>query len=572
MKRDVSGLSSPLLSAPAVAAVLIGFCVPMAVLLVYSFWPTRNAEIVVGTWTLENYGTVFGDPTYWRTLISSFVFVTFAALLSLVVALPFSYFVALRARPERRAYWVLAAVLPFSASYLIRIYAWLGLFGDRGLINDTLLRLHVIRDPLGVFSYGQPAIVITFVYLLLPLAFLTTYVAIERMDPALLEAASDLGALPWETLARVTLPIARTGLLAAFAFCFLTVIGDYVTPTLIGGSQGALYSALLVTKFDFSQQWGLGSALAFTLLAGVLLFVAALRLAVGGVPSAGEFTRRYAHRRSPVLTAYAVAILAVAYLPMALVVLFAFNRSEFVGLPISGLTLDWFATAFDDSALIDALQTSLVVVAWALAISLTLGTLAAVQLARARGRWRQFSLGVLAIPLGLPSIMVGLSIIIALHAVGVPRGLWTIIAAHALLILPVVTFIVLVRLEGLDPNMELAAMDLGANRWQTFLRVTAPQAMAGVIASALLGFTMSMDEFIVTFLVTGHDATLPLFIYGAVHYAVTPEINALSTLMLASSFVLCGVAGLLLRSWGRGRPGGLSAATDAVGAPGVVGT
>ena len=127
------------------------------------FWPTRNAEIVVGTWTLENYGTVFGDPTYWRTLISSFIFVTFATLLSLVIALPFSYFVALRARPERRAYWVLAAVLPFSASYLIRIYAWLGLFGDRGLINDTLLRLHVIRDPLGVFSYGQPAVVITFV-------------------------------------------------------------------------------------------------------------------------------------------------------------------------------------------------------------------------------------------------------------------------------------------------------------------------------------------------------------------------------------------------------------------------
>jgi ABC-type spermidine/putrescine transport system permease subunit II len=117
-----------------------------------------------------------------------------------------------------------------------------------------------------------------------------------------------------------------------------------------------------------------------------------------------------------------------------------------------------------------------------------------------------------------------------------------------------VTFIVLVRLEGLDPDFELAAMDLGANRWQTFLRVTVPPALAGVVASALIGFTLSMDEFIVTFLVTGHDATLPLFIYSSLHYAITPELNALSSLMLASSFVLCGVAGLLIRGWHRSLP------------------
>jgi ABC-type spermidine/putrescine transport system permease subunit II len=154
--------------------------------------------------------------------------------------------------------------------------------------------------------------------------------------------------------------------------------------------------------------------------------------------------------------------------------------------------------------------------------------------------------------------MLGLALIIAVRFAHLERGLWTVIGAHALLILPVVTFIVLVRLEGVDRNLELAATDLGANRVQTFLRIVVPQAMPAVVAATLIGFALSMDEFIVTFLVTGHDATLPLFIYSSLHYQSTPELNALSALMLGGSFLLCGLAAALLRRSrrGRGREGG----------------
>jgi spermidine/putrescine transport system permease protein len=549
-RSSAVGLSHPLLSIPAVAYVIIACCLPLGILLIYSFWPTRNAEVVAGEWTLGNYTTFFTDSIYWQTLLRSFLFAAIAAAFSIAITLPFSYFVALHVRPQRRLFWILIAILPFTVSYIIRIYAWENFFGDHGILNASLLAWHLIKAPLSIFDYGKPAIVMTFVYLLFPLSFLTTYVAMERIDPALLESASDLGARPWQATARVVLPIARTGLLAGFAFCFISILGDYVTPMLIGGSQGALYSNFVVTKFDFSGQWGFGSALAFILLASMLCLLVAGRRAIGATRSAGQFSRRYMHRKSPFLVIYSVVFMVILYAPIALLILFAFNSSDLIGFPIKGLTLQWFASAFDDPPLLEALQTSLTVVIWAVPLSLAFGTLSAVQLARTAGRWRSFSIGVLALPFSLPPLMMGIGIIIALQAIGITRGLWTIIAGHVLLILPIVVFITLVRLEGMDPNIELAAQDLGAKPWKALLRVTIPQVFPAILASALIGFAMSMDEVILTFLVTGHDVTLPLYIYGSLRYGVTPELNALSSMMLSLSFALSGVAVLTLRGWG----------------------
>jgi spermidine/putrescine transport system permease protein len=534
---------------PALLVVIVGFCVPLGILLAYSFWPTRDTVIEVGRWTLENYGQFFTDPTYWQTLLRSFLFVGVAAAATVVISFPFAYFVALRVSPRRRKWWIIAAVLPFSTSYLIRIFAWLNLFGDAGILNKTLLRLHLIGVPLGVLEYGRPAVVITFVYLLFPLSFLIVYVAVERIDPAVLEAAADLGAPPWRILGHVVMPIARTGLLTGFAFCFVSMMGDYVTPSLMGGTRATLFATFVVSKFGFSAQWGFGSALAFILLASMLVVLVIARRAVGTSASTGQFTRHQVRRRSISLRIYSLFFMVVLYLPIGLVVLFAFNSSDLIGLPISGLTLHWFTVVFQDPALLDAWHTSLAVVAVALPLSLVLGTAAAVQLARGGGRWRSLRIGVLALPIFLPPVMLGLGVIISLNALGITRGLWTIIFCHALLILPVVIFMVLARLEGLDPNLDAAAMDLGARPWRVLLLISVPQAFPAILAAALIGFAMSLDEFIVTYLVTGHDITLPLFIYSSLHYDPTPELNALSTLMLAGSFLLCGVAALLQRTW-----------------------
>jgi spermidine/putrescine transport system permease protein len=221
-----------------------------------------------------------------------------------------------------------------------------------------------------------------------------------------------------------------------------------------------------------------------------------------------------------------VLSLVVIYAPIALMVLFAFNASERVGLPFEGWSLKWFGVAATDSLLGDALSTSVTVMAWAVGLSLVLGTAAGLHLARSRGRWRALAIGVLALPLCLPPVT---------------RGLWTVIVGHSLLITPIVVFIVMVRLEGLDPGLERVAMDLGARPWQAFLYVTLPQVFPAICAAAFIGAAISLDEFIMTFLVTGQSVTLPLFIYSGLRYQQTPELNALSTLMLATCLLLCAL-------------------------------
>ncbi len=544
------GVAHPGLALPAVFYIIIGFFVPVGVLAVYSFWPTTTeGNVLTGRWTLSNYLLFVDYSIYWKTLLQSFLITGISALLSVAISMPFAFFVAVRVPPQRRALWITAAILPFSVSYMIRIFAWTSLFGPSGILNSAITALGITSSPLGIFNYGPPVLVVSFVYLLFPLSFLASYVAVERVDPAIAIAAADLGARPWQGFMRIVLPIARTGIFASFALCLITMMGDYVTPAFVGGSANNLFINFVVTKFGFSAQWGLGSAFALILLASLLAFLLVVRKAIGGVRSVGQYSRSFVPHSAKFLRAYSIAFLAFLYVPIVILMLFAFNSNEFVGFPITGLTLHWFATVAEDPLLLSALRTSLAVVAWVLPLSLVLAVLAAVPLARVAGRWRSFSVGILAVPLCLPSAMLGLGTIVSLHAIGIGRGVWTIVAVHVLLVLPTATFMILVRLEGVDPNFELAAMDLGARPWQVLVRVVVPQALPAILAAALIGLTISIDEFIVTYLVTGNSVTLPLYIYSSLRYNTTPELNALSCLMLLISFVLFGMAALVLRSW-----------------------
>src|SRR5262245_58535002 len=544
------GLENPLLPLPAVLAVAVGFFAPLAVLIVYSFWPTEDGRIV-HHWTTANYARFFTEAAYQRMLLRSFWLVALASALTVVLSFPFAYFVAAKVRPSRRLAWILVAIIPFWTSYLIRVLAWLNMFGDEGLINKALAGIGLSESPIEFFGFGRPAIVITFVYLLFPLSFLATYIAIERINPAMLDAAADLGARPWQRLVTITLPTARSGIVAGFVFAFIAMMGDYATPQLIGGTSGTLYANLITNQFGYSLQWGFGATLAVLFLLTILLLVVVLRFIVGGVEAAGEYTGGFTRRPAPFLFAYSLAYLIFLYMPPALLVLLAFNDSEETGLPFVGFTTRWFFEVFDNPVLLSAFWTSLQIAVAASLVSAVLGTLAAVQIARVKGRLRSFNLGIISVPLFLPPLVLGLAIIVGLNALGIQRGLWTIIAGHTILTLPVVTLLVLVRLEGLDRNQEVAAMDLGARPWWAFLTVSVPQALPGILAGVMIAFAISMDEFILTFLVTGSQQTLPLYIFSSLRIRVTPALNAISALMLGASFALLTIGALIAIGWER---------------------
>ena len=551
-------LQSPLLSLPAVAVILVGVVLPIGVLVVYSLWPTVDQQ-VVHEWTLDNYARFFTDDNYWMSLVRSFLFVGLAAALTVGLTFPFAYYVATKVRPPRRLLWVLLAVLPFFTSYLIRVFVWLNLLGDSGILNQLLIDAGLTESPLAILGSNKSGIVITFIYMLFPLAFLTSYIAIERMNPAILEAAADLGARPWRRWVRITLPIARTGLIAGFVFSFITMLGDYVTPQLIGGTEGYLYSNLITNQFGASVQWGFGSALAMILMFAVFAMLVLMRVLGGGSQSVGAYTRAYTPARAPVLAGYSGLFMFFLYAPIGLLVALSFNSSPTIGFPFTGFTTKWFAQVFADDLLVSGLKTSLQVAAVSVGVSVVIGTIAAVQLARSKGRWRALSIGAIALPLFLPPMLLALAIIIGLNAMGVDRGLWIIIVGHIVLTLPIVTLMVLIRLEGLDPNLELAALDLGATPFRALVRISIPQALPGIVAAALVAFATSMDEFILTSLVTGSDTTLPLYIFGQLRFSVTPEIVALSTMLLVTSALLL-VIGCVIGFIGRRKDGAAGAA------------
>jgi ABC-type spermidine/putrescine transport system permease subunit II len=531
------------LPVPAVSLVAVGFILPLIVVLLYSFRPTVDGQ-VASSYTLDNYLRFFATDTYWQSLVRTVLFVGAASVVTVVVTFPLAYFVATKVSPRHRMLWVLLATIPFLTSYLIRVMAWLDLLGSTGLINNALTGLGIVDSPVKMLETGPVPIIITFTYLLFPLAFLTSFIALDRVNPAMYEAASDLGSSGWQRFRYMVLPLSANGIVGGLILSFIAMMGDYVTPQMVGGTAGTLYANLIINQFGNSMQWGFGSTLALLLLVTILLLLALLR-ALGGAPTLGATTGAYTKRRAPLLTGYAVVMLVFLYAPMALLALFAFNDAPTVGLPFKGFTTEWFSSLMNNGVLQDALVTSVRVALTATAISLVLGTAAAVYTSRATGTWRKVSITTISLPLVLPPVILGMAIIIALNAIGVERGLWTIILGHSIITLPLVTLIISIRLEGLDRNYELAAQDLGARPHTVFLKVVLPQIAPGVVAGAMIALATSLDEFIMTFLVTGTDNTLPLYIFGSLRYGLSPELTALATLILAVSLGLL-IAGALI--------------------------
>jgi spermidine/putrescine transport system permease protein len=240
-------------------------------------------------------------------------------------------------------------------------------------------------------------------------------------------------------------------------------------------------------------------------------------------------------RRAPLLTACAVLVYAFLYFPIVVLVVYSFNGSGVGGFPPAGLTLDWYRQLFQDGALWDSVLNSIIVAAIAVAISLGLGLPAALAVDRAQFPGKALFRRIVLLPLILPGIITGLSLLMLFVGIGMRLSLVTITLGHGTALISVATTEIFAGLQKLDRAQEEASLDLGANHWKTFWRITLPNLRVSLIAAALLIFTLSLDEIAVSFFLIGRDNTLPLEIWSRLRRGITPEINAISTLILAFS-------------------------------------
>lgn len=249
--------------------------------------------------------------------------------------------------------------------------------------------------------------------------------------------------------------------------------------------------------------------------------------------------------RSHVLCAYAMAILAFLYLPLLILALYSFNESR-INAVWSGFTLDWYLALFKNRRVLEALTNSLIVAFASTIVSTVLGTTAAIALNKYQYKYKSVINGLLYLPILIPEIVMGLSLLVLFSQAHIPLGKTSLILAHITFCVSFVVITINARLEGMRPELEQAAMDLYATPFQTFRYVTLPLAMPGIVAGALMAFTLSIDDFIISFFVAGpNSTTLPLYIYAMVKRGISPEINALSTLLMLATIILVIIAQLL---------------------------
>jgi spermidine/putrescine transport system permease protein len=240
-------------------------------------------------------------------------------------------------------------------------------------------------------------------------------------------------------------------------------------------------------------------------------------------------------RGSRWLSVHALVVFAFLYLPIAVLIVYSFNGQGVGGFPPKNLTLDWYRTLFADAAIWDSVVNSLTVAFAAMVIALAFGIPAALALDRANFPGKALSRRLVLLPLILPGIITGLSLLMLFREADMKLSLVTIVLGHGTALISVATTEVFAGLQKLDRAQEEASLDLGANYWQTFWRVTIPNLRLSIIGAALLIFTLSMDEIAVSFFLIGRDNTLPLEIWGRLRRGITPEINAISTIIFVFS-------------------------------------
>ncbi|MTI03356.1 ABC transporter permease [Roseibium sp. RKSG952] len=254
------------LSAPATLYVGLLVAVPLCILVAYSFW-TQNYVEIDRTLTWANYQEAFTDPLVRHLMIRSIVIAGAVTLATVCLAYPIAYFIAFRT--QKKTLWLLLITIPFWSSYLLRVFSWKLILGFNGVMNSALISLGLIQEPLTFLLYNEFAVVLTLAHAWAPFAILPIYVSLQKIDRSLLEAATDLGCSKLERFVRVTLPLTVPGIIAACLIIFIPTVGDYVTPALVGGSQGKMVANLIQVQFGAANDWPLGATLSLLAMLSV---------------------------------------------------------------------------------------------------------------------------------------------------------------------------------------------------------------------------------------------------------------------------------------------------------------
>ena len=558
---------------PYVVYVFLILAVPLAVLVVYSVWESAFFS-VIRRFTLSNYVTVFTGHLYTFLLIKSLAVGLVVTIIMAVLGFIVAYTITFKFKRFGKLI-LLGVALSLLASYIVRVYAWATILGNNGLVNSVLMRVGIISRPLSFLFFGYFAIIVTLIYVYLPIMVLVIYGGLQDIDPATLEAARDLGASRTRRLLGIVLPQASNAMKAALVFGFILATTDYITPMLVGGTSGEMVGSVIGDQFTGGGNYPLGAALAFVTIGAIFVVIVVL----GGI---GHFARADRWRRAvdelvsgrrrrgdngasslsrerrwplrvigqlPYAELATVLILLFLAAPLVIVIVFSFNKSRVPSLPFTGFTTNWYSYVVHATGFATSAETSGVLVIIAVACAVALGVPISFALARHRTRGRRVvATAAILGPVIVPGVVVGVAVLSSATLAGIALGVQVTALAHVLLVTPYVIFVVTARLSDMDVGIEEAARDLGAHRTRVFRDITLPLIAASIVGGALLAAAVSMDEILVTNFTIGAQSTIPLWVLGQITRTLTPGINAVAVMVLGVALVIVAVGGWLMRA------------------------
>jgi spermidine/putrescine transport system permease protein len=255
--------------------VLLFIVVPIGTMFLYSFWSVDNFK-VVHTFSLDNYLVFFNDPVYFRLFIKTIKLALIVALLSTLISYPLAMIVH-HYGGRYKTILFLGVLAPLGVGYLVRIYSWRTILGENGFLNSFLMFLGILKEPSSAFIFNNFAVVVTMLCISIPFTFIPIYSSIEKVPHNLIQAAADLGANGRKAFMTVMFPLSLPGVVTGFVLAFITSFGDYMSPTLVGGTSGIMFGNVIQSQFGNSFNWPLGAAFGMVMLLFILVIIAVTR-------------------------------------------------------------------------------------------------------------------------------------------------------------------------------------------------------------------------------------------------------------------------------------------------------
>ena len=557
---------------PAVLFLLLLFVYPTALLVGLS------AVDVDGNITVSHYSRLFDQGLYTKVLLITLKVAAWTTVFAIVAGYPVAYLLA-NVRSSLRNTLIIWVLLPFWTSFLVRTFAWLVLLGRKGAINDLLIAVGILDYPIKII-YNFTGVMIGMVHALMPLCVLTMLAVMENIDTNLTKAAGTMGARRGQSFWRIYFPLSLPGVAAGGLLIFVTSLGFFITPALLGGARDTMIVQLIMFQIDSMLNWGFAGAISMLLLGTVLLIfffynrwlgLSTLSGGTQGKAASSDTKRRvglgtrfgngilnglgeicaglgafydklvkrdparsradYSRRSLWVVAGIVIVFLAA---PTFFIVPVSFTEEGFLTWPPKGFSLQWYETLLADSSPYPAaFLRSVLVALFAGFFAMLIGVPAAFMLVRKQFFGKSVIFAFLVSPIITPHIILAVSLFYLfarLHLIGTYLGL---ILGHTVITMPYVIVTVMAVIKNYDLRLDQAAWTLGAGKLKTLWFITFPIIKGGLIAAFMFAFIISFDELTMAIYLTGGEfATLPKHMWVDAIMRVNPTLAAVATLML----------------------------------------